>query len=221
MMRPSICLALAGLLAFSWAGADSAAGKKVNITQDLAQVRVMHQGRPVVVERNPDADNMIDPDYALTSRPCPPYCIQPMQIAPGVETLGELELIAYLQKLGKDSSILVIDSRDGDWPQRSGLIPGAISLPWQKLHPVHASPDEIAEILQFRFGAVRQDGLWDFSPAKTLVLYCNGPWCGQSPTNIKQLLTLGYPPQKIKWYRGGIQEWKALGLTTVPFDKQP
>jgi ribosome-associated protein len=47
------------------------------------------------------------------------------------------------------------------------------------------------------------------------VLYCNGIWCGQSPTNIRQLLSLGYPAHKLKWYRGGMQSWKALGLTTV------
>jgi rhodanese-related sulfurtransferase len=96
-----------------------------------------------------------------------------------------------------------------------------VLLPWQKLHPVHASTQDIAEVLQFQFGAARQDDLWNFSGAKTLVFYCNGPWCGQSPTNIKQLLALGYPAHKLKWYRDGIQGWKALGLTTVPYNKHP
>jgi len=197
------------------------AASTVQITPGLPSVTVLHQGKPVVIARHPDADNMIEPDYALTSRPCPPFCIQPMTLAPGVETLGELELIGYLQKIGKDVSVLVIDSRDGTWPQRSGIIPGAIVLPWQKLHPEHASAQDIAELLQFHFGAVRQEGLWHFPSAKTLVFYCNGPWCGQSPTNIKQLLALGYPPHKLKWYRGGIQAWKALGLTTVPYKPLP
>lgn len=198
-----------------WALAE-APGTAVHITPDLPSVKVLHQGKPVTVERNPDTENMIEPDFALTSRPCPPFCILPMALAPGVETLGELELIGYLEKIGKDASVLVIDSRDGTWPQRSGLIPGAVLLPWQKLHPAHATAQEIADVLQFQFGAARQDGLWNFSGAKTLVFYCNGPWCGQSPTNIKQLLALGYPAHKLKWYRGGIQEWKMLGLTTIP-----
>lgn len=72
--------------------------------------------------------------------------------------------------------------------------------------PVHAAP---------------QGGLWDFTVAKTLVFCCNGPWCGQSPTNIRELLALGYPVHKLKWYRAGIQGWKALRLTTVPYKKQP
>jgi rhodanese-related sulfurtransferase len=166
--------------------------------------------------RNPDNFNQIDPDFSMTSRPCPPYCIQPMQLAPGVETLGELETIEYARKAGKDATLMLIDSRDGDWPQRSGIIPGAVLIPWQDLHPAHTDPEKIAETLVFRFGASRQGSLWNFENAKTLVFYCNGPWCGQSPTNIKQLLSLGYPAHKLKWYRGGMQDWKVLGLSTVP-----
>lgn len=193
----------------------SMAAGSVNITRDLPKVIVLHQGREVTIERNQDPDNMIDPDYALTSRPCPPYCIQPMLAAPGVETIGELELLEYLKSPGLNANLLVIDSRDGDWPRRSGVIPGAVLLPWQELHPGHTDLDKIADTLTFRFGAARHGGLWNFENVKTLVFYCNGPWCGQSPTNIKQLLALGYPAHKIKWYRGGIQEWKLLGLTTV------
>lgn len=202
------------LASLAW-GVAQAEGKSVNITRDLPAIEVLHQGKTVRVERNPDTDNMLDPDYSLTSRPCPPYCVQPMNLSPGVETLGELELMDYLRRVGRDPGVLVIDSRDGDWAQRSGLIPGAVSLPWQELHPAHADPDKIAETLVFRFGAARVGPLWNYENAKTLVFYCNGPWCGQSPTNIKQLLSMGYPAHKIKWYRGGMQEWKMLGLTTV------
>jgi rhodanese-related sulfurtransferase len=91
-----------------------------------------------------------------------------------------------------------------------------VVIPWQRLHSAYATPRQIAELLELRFGAVFQEGLWNFENAKTLVLYCNGPWCGQSPTNVKQLLALGYPAHKLKWYRGGMQVWKILGLTTVP-----
>ncbi len=34
----------------------------------------------------------------------------------------------------------------------------------------------------------------------------------------KALLNLGYPPHKLKWYRGGMQSWEQLGLTTVKSD---
>lgn len=193
-----------------------AAGKGVSITPQLRDVTVLHHGKKVVIERNQDTENMVDPDFSMTSRPCPPYCIQPMQLGPGVETIGELELLEYLKKAGREGSVLVIDSREPDWILRSGLIPGAVNIPWTELHPSHADADKIAETLTFRFGATRQGPLWNFENAKTLVLYCNGPWCGQSPTNIKQLLALGYPANRLKWYRGGMQLWKSLGFNTVP-----
>jgi rhodanese-related sulfurtransferase len=46
-------------------------------------------------------------------------------------------------------------------------------------------------------------------------MYCNGPWCGQSPTAIKRLLRAGYPASRIKYYRGGMQSWESFGLTVV------
>ncbi|HIL42989.1 MAG TPA: sulfurtransferase, partial [Gammaproteobacteria bacterium] len=53
------------------------------------------------------------------------------------------------------------------------------------------------------------------SGAKTLYLFCNGLWCGQSPQAIKALLTIGYPASKLKYYRGGMNVWHSLGLSTV------
>lgn len=196
------------------------ADQPVGITAQQPWMDVMHEGRLVRIEREQDNFNQIDPDFAMTSRPCPPYCIQPMHLAPGVETIGELEVLDYLQRITRrDDGVLVIDSRETDWLKRSGIIPGAIHLPWNKLHPAQADADAIAEILVLQFGASRVGQLWNFENARTLVFYCNGPWCGQSPTNIKQLLALGYPAHKLKWYRGGMQEWKSLGLTTVPLRK--
>ncbi len=78
-----------------------------------------------------------------------------------------------------------------------------------------ADPISIAEIMNQQFGVIEQEGLWDFSKAKTLVLFCNGMWCGQSPRNIMALVKFGYPAEKIKWYRGGMQNWEILGLSTV------
>ena len=78
-----------------------------------------------------------------------------------------------------------------------------------------ADPLSIAELMTTKFGAKEQNGLFYFDNAKTLVMFCNGMWCGQSPNNIKSLLKYGYPANKIKWYRGGMQNWENLGFNTV------
>ncbi len=188
----------------------------VNITKGLGSVEVMHNGKKVTIMRNQDTKNTVNPAFAKTSRKCPPFCIQPATLAPGVETIAEVEVIDYLKKMNAgDKSILVIDSRTPDWVKR-GTIPGAVNIPWTSLNPAKgADPISIGEIMEDQFGAVQLEGLWDYSKAKTLVMFCNGMWCGQSPNNIKNLLKFGYPAHKIKWYRGGMQDWEILGLSTA------
>ena len=188
---------------------------KVKITRDLASLDVMHNGEKVRIQRNQRAGNTIDPLFQQTSRKCPPFCIQPMQLAPGVETICEIQMLDYLKRVSAgDKSVLVIDSRGEQWVKR-GTIPGSINIHYKKLSLRAAEETDIADILENQFGAFRSSELWKFSGAKTLVLFCNGPWCGQSPSNIKSLLRIGYPPEKLKWYRGGMQDWMNLGLTTV------
>ncbi len=190
--------------------------RQVKITPDIAAVTVVHNGKSVTIQRQQSSGNRINPRYALTSRKCPPFCIQPGAIAEGVETIGELELLDYLkQSSNGDQSVLIIDSRTTDWV-RKGTIPGSKNIPWTLLKPeAGADPFSIADILETEFGAINIEGLWDFSGAKTLILFCNGVWCGQSPANIKALLRFGYPAHKLKWYRGGMQSWESLGLTVV------
>lgn len=189
---------------------------EVNISPDLENLIIAHHGKEINIERVQDPKNTINPDYAKTSRPCPPFCIQPIKIATGVETIGELELLQYLDKRNWGSDdILVIDSRTRDWVAK-GTIPGSVNIPWTGLRLDQGTDTfELKSIFIDQFGVAEQDGIWDFSHAKTLVLFCNGAWCGQSPTNIRTLLRLGYPADKIKWYRGGMQAWETFGLTTA------
>jgi rhodanese-related sulfurtransferase len=194
----------------------SAADKPVGITPKMVDVEVVHNGKKVKISRNQNNKNTVNPSFAKTSRPCPPFCIQPSTLAPGVETIGETEVIGYLQKIAEgDNTILVVDSRTPDWVKK-GTIPGSVNIPWTSLNPTKgADPISIGEIMQNQFNVKEIEGLWDFEDAKTLVLFCNGMWCGQSPNNIKNLLKFGYPAHKIKWYRGGMQDWEILGLSTI------
>ncbi len=193
----------------------AASALEVNITADLPSVEVMHGDQKVTIMRNQDQKNTIDPDFAKTSRKCPPFCIQPGELAPGVATIAELEVIHYLKEMSDgDKSILVVDSRTPDWVAK-GTIPGAINIPWDKLNIGRSDPITVQDILEKQLDVRSQDGFNMFDKAKTVVMFCNGPWCGQSPTNIRGLLKIGYPADKIKWYRGGMQDWEMLGLTTV------
>ncbi len=190
-------------------------GPVVKITRSIDSVTVKHDGKPFKIMRNQDTKATINPAFAKTSRKCPPFCVQPMKLAPGVETIGTREILKYLeQRSNGDDSILVIDSRSKPWVKR-GTIPGTISIPYKTLSLKHNDADNIANILEEEFGVLSNGQFYDFSYAKTLVLFCNGMWCGQAPTNIKTLLRLGYPPHKLKWYRGGMQVWELLGLNTV------
>ena len=187
----------------------------VKITPDLARVTVEHDGETVHIERNQDQDNTIEPGFQRTSRRCPPFCIQPMRLPGGVETIGEIELLGYLQRIADgDQRVLLIDSRGPDWVRR-GTIPGSIHIHYKLLSLRSAEEADIADLLAETFGAKRTAEFWNFATAKTLVLFCNGAWCGQSPTNIRSLLRIGYPPSKLKWYRGGMQDWEIMGLTKV------
>jgi len=188
---------------------------EVNIAPDLESVTVKHGEASVNIMRDQNQKNTVNPAFAKTSRKCPPFCIQPSVLAPGVETIAELEVLDYLKRMSDgDDTIVVIDSRTPAWVAK-GTIPGAVNVPWTSLSQSQgADPISIGEILE-SFNAQNLEGLWDFRNAHTLVMFCNGMWCGQSPNNIKSLLGYGYPAHKIKWYRGGMQDWEILGLTTV------
>ncbi|MBE9515336.1 MAG: rhodanese-like domain-containing protein [Proteobacteria bacterium] len=221
-MKRIATLLLSTAIAFSMATPASAGKKstKVNITPKMESVKVRHNGEKMYIKRNQDNKATINPNFAKTSRPCPPFCIQPAKLAPGVETIAEVEMLDYLSKMYKgDKSIVVVDSRTPDWVKR-GTIPGSINIPWKKMSmDKGADPISVSELMQKHFDVSEIEGLLNFSKAKTAVMFCNGMWCGQSPNNIKNMLKLGYPAHKIKWYRGGMQNWETLGLSTAKAKK--
>jgi len=211
--------ALVGSMALSGLAAAEHGGK---ITPALHSVDVTHKGKTVTISRTSAKDAVIPAAYVGTSRACPPFCIQPMLIVPGVETVGELEVLGYLKRINDgDRTVMVVDSRTPDWAIR-GTIPGSVNIPWNKINvdvegtfAVETEAETLNDILRDQFGAKLLNGSWDFRNAKTLVFFCNGIWCPQSSINIKTLSKLGYPTYKLKWYRGGMQSWVSVGLTTV------
>lgn len=210
-----------------------AAALEVQVSEGKDQVQVIHEGKLVKIRRIQDLNHQITGGFAKTSRKCPPFCIQPMVVAPGVETVGELELFAFMEKKLPDEDGYLIDARVTSWFEK-GTIPGSINIPFT-VFELKPNDPKLVQALQKLGGKKRTDvsdfsrsleslGLmggdkktdyWDFNRAREVVLWCNGPWCGQSPRAIRALLKLGYPAEKIKYYRGGMQMWQVFGLTTV------
>ena len=205
---------------------------EVNISKDLASVEVLHNGVPITVQRIQNQSNTLQGGFARTSRKCPPFCIQPIQVAPGVTTVAELEVLHFMQTKLKNGTGIVIDARTPDW-HKKGTIPGSINIPFtvfdhSEFHPqlreamaklgVKLKPkgSSLFGDLLVKLGLKDDDSSpWDFSNAKDVLLWCNGMWCGQSPRAIHNLLKQQYPANKIYYYRDGMQSWQILGLTIV------
>ena len=179
----------------------------VEIVAGMPYVKVEAHGKTYKIERTQDSDAYLTNTFALTSRPSPPFFIEPFSVNDKVETYGELEVLDFLAK----KKGLFIDARLENWYAKSA-IPSAVNIPCKLFL---SESKEREQILKDLGGAYNKDGSWDFSQAKTILLYCNGAWCGQSPTAIRALMDIGYPANKLKYYRGGMQAWQLLGLTTI------
>lgn len=184
----------------------------VRITPALEFIDVQHGDKTVRIERNQDTENRLTNSFSKTSRTCPPFCIQPMTLLAYVTTVAELEVINFLDKQVKSGEGLLVDSRMPEWNEK-GTIPGSINIPFTVLSKGLES-QHIVRIIEL-LGATNESGTWDFSNVRDLMLFCNGPWCGQSTQAINNLAKIGYPEEKIFWYRGGMQAWQQVGLTVV------
>ena len=209
---------------------------EILLKPDKPYLHVIHDNRSIKVQRVQDPEYTMHGYFAKTARKCPPFCIQPLRVASGVETIGELEVFDFMENQLREGTGLLIDARTPEWFKR-GTIPGSINIPFTRF-AVGGDSKEMIELFE-SFGAVRRGDIgfvkqkleemgvldsglkndkWDFTHAKDLVLWCNGPACGQSPRAIQGLLGAGYPPSKIFYFRGGMQMWQLWGLTTVASD---
>lgn len=193
-MRVLIALvAMAGVIGLP------AMAEPVNIQRGVAVVTVPTEDGPLDISRIQDNQNRVSGDWALTSRACPPFCIQPIAPAPDVKTIGELELMDML----RDPNAVVMDSRVTKHFE-GGSIPGAISVPYTE------AVDYLGEL-----GCEVDFEGYECTNPVPVALFCNGPWCGQSPTAARGMIKAGYPAELIHYYRGGMQVWRMLGLTVT------
>ena len=185
---------------------------EVNIKEGLPYVDVDINGESVRIERIQDTKHKLKNSYTKTSRPAPPFTIQPFQPIKEIETITELDVIDFISHEMSDNTGLLVDARMPKWHQ-IGTIPGAINIPFSILSTKGKNPF-ISQIFEL-FGATNKNGKWDFTNAQSILIFDNGPWCQQGVRAMKNLLHLGYPTSKIKYYRGGMQYWQILGLTTI------
>ncbi|MCO6383738.1 MAG: rhodanese-like domain-containing protein [Vannielia sp.] len=198
-------LAIAAGFAF---GASGLGAEPLWITEDILSKSFDLKGEAITIEREPVAGSGLSEELAQN---CPPACIQPNEAAEGVKTVGELEVISFLEGEVANGTGLLLDSR---MPETflKGTIPGAVNVPYSTLDPKNPYRDEILKAL----GAVElPGGGLDFAGAMELTMFCSGPWCDQSARAISNLASAGYPAEKLSYYRGGLQVWSLLGLTVA------
>ncbi len=177
-------------LAWSQA-ATIAPGTPLNIFEGKKEVVIQSSKGPITITR--------------VMTPCAKNggTLQPLIPVAGVVPVTESEII---EALG-DKNALVVDMRDPN-DRVKGTIPGSISIPYTE---VAMRMDELG-CKKLPDGNKQK---WDCSKAKKVYGFCNGPVCPQSPSAMNAMVRDGFPASKIYYYRGGMLDWDALGLTTV------
>jgi rhodanese-related sulfurtransferase len=182
---------------------------EVNIEKGVPFVDIIVNGKSIRIERIQDTSNKLKNSYTKTSRPTPPFNIQPYEPIEGIKTVGELDLIKFLKDEVQSNKGMLIDARMPKW-YKTGSIPHSFNIPFPILTPKNFN-GKIAQI----FGVKKENGKWNFDNAQKILIYDNGPWCQQGVHAMKNLVKIGYPKSKILYYRGGMQYWQILGLTTI------
>ena len=184
---------------------------EVNIKEDLPFVDVKINGKSIKIQRIQDTNHKLTNSYTKTSRPTPPFGIQPFQPIKGIETVSELDVIDFIKDTLPANKGILIDARMPKW-NRAGSIPGSTNIPFSVLTPSKkVSYGKILGLL----GAKKEGNKWNFKDAQSLLVFDNGPWCQQGLRAMQNLVKIGYPKSKILYYRGGMQYWQILGLTTT------
>jgi len=198
-----ITFILAGVLSASAGQYD-----KVKITPDIAYIYVYHKGKAVKVHRIQDTKHKLTGEYARIYRPGKD--IQPIKMHKDIRTIGEVELLTFMKEKGNKKKGLLVDVR----PKRSykrESIPSAVNIP-ANVKDDKAKMERVFKVLGVKRAT---DGSLDTTNVMDVAFYCSGLWCDKSSDFIQKFLDMGYPADKILYYRGGFQMWKILGFTTV------
>lgn len=167
--------------------------------QEKERLRIIGEDTKFVVQT---ASGPLEITREMTSCAKNKGWLQPLIPEKGIHPVTEIEILHALN----DKNSIVVDMRVID-DRIKGTIPNSISMPYT----------EVAMRLN-ELGCAKQGAKWDCSKAKKVYAFCNGPVCPQSPIAMNAMIRDGFPADKIYYYRGGMLDWEALGLTTVRGD---
>ena len=109
---------------------------------------------------------------------------------PGITRLDAEGVIDIVEKI---SDLVIIDARISN-DRKQGYIEGSRSLP-----DIDTTCNTLEKVVPGK--------------ARPVLFYCNGVKCGRSVKSINIAQGCGY--EKIYWFRGGFEEWKAKGYPFV------
>ena len=154
------------------------------------------------------------PDECKKTFICTTGKILPIKMDEDIETYGVLEVLSFIKEMQKDKNKVLVDARKEPWYEYR-TIPGAVNMPFYYFRDRAFYKDEFAYAMRYLGGVKDEEGEYEFEHPKTIVVFCNGPWCSLSSEFVKALEEEGFPIENIKWFRGGMQAWLLANMTST------
>jgi hypothetical protein len=190
-------------------GAGLSASLIAQSAPDVMEAAFFFNGTERSFEQRPDVDGAQVASHQRPSANCGALCIAPLMADADVQTVGEREVISFVADQVANGSGLLIDSRNAA-DRTSGFITDSVNVPGKLLLPQNPFLNDIMQAM----GARSFEGSLNFADTLPLMIFDDGPSTTDAPNLINSLLALGYPAEKISYYRGGMLVWTALGLNT-------
>ena len=124
-----------------------AANLEPTVTEDRPYSMMDRGGGLAAVERGQNVENAIDGTFSKQSTPCAPFCVNPLNIAEAVGTVGELEVIEFAETSLHKGTGVMIDARTSDRYSK-GTIPGSINIPFAVFEKSEDDPYLVAVLEQ-------------------------------------------------------------------------
>ncbi len=174
----------------------------------LTLARFEFDGQAAAITQTPALDFERMARFYRAYAACSSTCIAAAVALPGVETIGEREVIAFITDRVTRGTGILLDGRSAQ-DRAMGHIATSVNVPLALVSPDNPYFGRILAAL----GAVEAGDGFDFTGALPLVVFDSGPTTNDAAALIEALVEAGYPTDRIAYYRGGMQVWVALGLS--------